>query len=77
MTESSPSSPADLASSAANGVIRSRWPWVIGLLVAWLGITLVLRLVSGSEWWLCAMGAAGALLVIWPGPKTAKPGATP
>jgi hypothetical protein len=43
---------------------------VLALLSLWVGTSGLLYWISKSAWWLCALGGLGAVLVIWPGPKT-------
>lgn len=42
---------------------------VASLFALWAGASGILYWISHTDWWLCALGGLGAVLVIWPGPK--------
>jgi hypothetical protein len=42
---------------------------VVSLIALWAGASGILYWISHTDWWLCALGGLGAVLVIWPGPK--------
>jgi hypothetical protein len=42
---------------------------ILSLLALWVGASGLLYWISRTDWWLCALGGLGAVLVIWPGPK--------
>lgn len=42
---------------------------IASLMALWVGASGLLYWISRTEWWLCALGGLGAVLVIWPGPK--------